>query len=259
MLRVIRLPLRARCFARQAKRHTIRQCCCAAVSRNRRKYQLAGSLDGLVIIGAGGHGRVVIDLIRKQGKIKVVGFLDDDPGLHGRTVCGLPILGGSDKMPELVRQGIRYFVAAIGDNRARARRFEEALAAGLVPWDAIHPSAIIAEDVEYGQGLQVLAGAIVNPGARIGRNVILNTGCIIEHDCHIGSHVFVAPGVRLGGSVQVGEGCLLGIGAIVLPGRRIGPWAVVGAGAVVTRDVPEGQVVAGVPARAIGEQKTERP
>lgn len=205
----------------------------------------------LVIIGAGGHGRVVCDVLRLQGTAQAVGFLDDAPDLQGKTVNGVPVLGTTEDLFNLRRRRIEVFVAAIGDNAIRARKFAEAMDAGLDPWDAIHPSSIIAADVTWAAGIQVVGGVVVNPGVRLGSNVILNTACSVDHDCRIGDHCFVGPGARVGGTVSIEEGAFIGIGAVVLPNLRVGQWSTVGAGAVVTRDVHPRSVVVGCPARPV--------
>lgn len=211
---------------------------------------MAGSCSRprVVILGAGGHGKVVLEVLRRQNTADVVGFLDDDPRIHGAQVSGAPIIGPIALLSDLADQGIEFFVPAIGDNRVRAEKFRLGQELGLRPWDAIHPHTIVACDAAAGTGLQMLPGAIINPAARIGQNVVLNTGCIVEHDCRVEDHCFLGPGVALGGNVEIGEGCLLGVGAVVLPRCAVGPWCVVGAGAVVTKDVPAEQVVVGVPA-----------
>ncbi|MCX7597344.1 MAG: acetyltransferase [Armatimonadetes bacterium] len=209
----------------------------------------------VVIIGAGGHGRVMLDVLRCQGTAEVVGFVDDAPGLQGSTAHGLPVLGTVEDLVKLRHQGIEAFVAAIGDNAIRAKKFACATEAGLAPWDAIHPSAVIAADVTWAPGVQVVAGVVVNTGAQLGNNVILNTACSVDHDCRVGDHCFIGPGARLGGTVKIEEGAFLGIGAIILPNLRVGAWSTVGAGAVVTRDVPARVVVVGCPARPVSSQK----
>ncbi len=201
----------------------------------------------VVLLGAGGHARAVLDALLAQGGCEVIGLLDDNPELHGREVFGYRVLGPTEAAGDV---GATHFVAAVGENnRVRAKLYERGLAAGLSPWPVIHPAAVISPRAEIGPGIQALPGAIVVAGACIGENVVLNTACSVDHDCQIGDHVFIAPGARLGGNVAVGRFVLIGIGAAVLPGRAIGEGSIVGAGAVVTRDIAPGVVAYGVPAR----------
>jgi len=202
----------------------------------------------LVIVGAGEHGRVMADVVREQNQTDLLGFVDDNPKLLGQEVDGIRVLAGASDPHWPGKCGATHFLVAIGNNAIRAAKFAETETRGLSPWSAIHPSAVIARSAEVGAGTQIVAGVVINPGALIGADVILNTSCSIDHDCRIGDHAFIAPGVRLGGTVTVGKLALVGIGASVLPGRTIGERAIVGAGAVVTKDLLPGVVAMGCPA-----------
>lgn len=147
--------------------------------------------------------------------------------------------------------GADAFLVAIGSNRIRALLFDRCREAGLTPWVGVHPTAVIAHGAELGGGTQVVAQVVVNPGARVGRDVILNTACTVDHDCVIGDHAFIAPGVHLGGEVTIGERAFIGIGATVLPGVTIGAGSTIGGGAVVIRDIEPDAVAVGVPAHVI--------
>jgi sugar O-acyltransferase (sialic acid O-acetyltransferase NeuD family) len=212
----------------------------------------------LLIIGAGGHGQVVADaalaMARTGGSLHVVGFLDDNPQLWNRTVLGLPILGATRTAPACPFDAI---IVAIGDNARRKQLYTHWLQQGATFATLVHPSAVVAQDVELGSGNVLCAGVIVNTGSRIGCNVILNTGCTVDHHNRIGNHAHVAPGAHLGGDVEVAEGALIGIGAIVLPQRQIAEWASVGAGAVVTRPVGPHQTVVGIPACPLAHPSRE--
>jgi sugar O-acyltransferase (sialic acid O-acetyltransferase NeuD family) len=203
----------------------------------------------VVILGAGGHGRVVLDIIQQAKKHKPVGFLDNNTALHGRRMDGLTVLGGLERLQELKEHGISAAIIAIGDNgvrRAMANILEEN-SFQLV--NAIHPSAQLAGSVTVGKGVVIAAGALVCAHCQIGDYAILNTGCIVDHESMIGTATHVCPGVRLAGHVTVESGAFLGIGATVVQNIRVGFEAVVGAGSVVIQNVDPMTTVVGVPAR----------
>ena len=208
--------------------------------------------QAVIVIGAGGHARVLLDVLARGG-IAVAGLTDADPARHGKLLAGVPILGGDgvlDKHPP----GTTILVNAMGSTESMTTRqavFERLKAAGYGFLTVAHPSALIAPDVVLGEGVQVMAGAIVQPGARIGANSIVNTGAQVDHDCIIGAHVHLSPGATLSGTVTVGDGSHIGTGATIVQGLRVGRGCLVAAGAVVTRGVADGERVAGVPARRI--------
>jgi sugar O-acyltransferase (sialic acid O-acetyltransferase NeuD family) len=199
---------------------------------------------GVVVVGAGGHAKVVISTLQEAG-IEIAALVDDDPGKVGETLLGVRVVG----LPaERLSGGAPRAVIAVGDNpqrRAVAERFPH------VEWcSVVHPRAFMHPSVRLGPGTVVFAGAIIQPDTRIGPHVIVNTGATVDHDCEIGGFVHIAPGVHLSGGVTVGEGALLGIGSCVRPGGVVGSWATVGAGAAVVGTIPDGVVAVGVPARA---------
>lgn len=205
---------------------------------------MGGAEASVVIYGAGGHGKVVLDVLERGGR-RVVGFADDDAGRVGSRFCGYPVSPLSrDELGDDVE-----VVVAIGDAELRAAATARVSELGFRLATAVHPSAAIARDVEIGAGTMILAQAAVNPDARLGRGVIINTGATVDHDCVVGDFAHVAPGVRLAGNVTVGERALVGIGATILPGIEVGAGATVGAGSVVLANVAAGATVAGVPAR----------
>ena len=200
----------------------------------------------MVIYGAGGHGRVVVDTALAAGWT-IRSLIDDQPAIS--TLWNIPVVASHQvSWDAFISQA---FVVAIGDNRVRTEIFGRICQLGLTPALVIHPSAVISRFAGIGAGTVVAAGVVVNPGADIGENCILNTGCSVDHDCRVFAHCHLCPGARLAGTVEVGAGTMIGTGAIVLPGMHIGKSCVIGAGAVVTKEVPDCVVVYGNPARVI--------
>jgi sugar O-acyltransferase (sialic acid O-acetyltransferase NeuD family) len=189
----------------------------------------------LVLLGAGGHAKVVYDALA-GARVEV---RDDNASLEGK-----PFLDTFIRTPIGTPAGAVH--VAIGDNRARS-----AVAARMAGklFTVIHPAAIVSARSAIEPGAFVAAGAVVAAAARIGECAIINHRAVVDHDCEVGRHAHIAPSATLGGGVKVGEGALVGAGAVVLPGITIGKWAIVAAGAVVTEAVADGQTVYGVPAR----------
>ena len=210
-------------------------------------------------LGAGGHAKVIIEILRLRGEFEIVGLLDANANLRGATVLSVPVLGDDSMMAEMSDRGVRHAFVGLGstsDNRPRAGLYTMAKDKGFEVISAIDPRSIISPSAIIGEGAIIMAGAIINADARIGDNVIVNTGAIIEHDCSIGNHVHVATGARLGGSVTVLDGAHIGLGAGIRQGARIGRNAVVGAGAMVIQDVPDDATVVGVPARPFAKKSS---
>lgn len=205
----------------------------------------------VVIIGAGGHGKVVLDILRAAGQHEPVGFVDASPALAGTTVGGLPVFGPANLLPKLRQQNIQAAVVAIGDARIRLQYAQILRRQGFAPVNAIHPTASISKSSILGENVVIAANVAVSTEAHIGDSVILNTGSVVDHECEVGEGAHICPGAHLAGRVRVGAGALVGLGANVIQCLSIGEYATVGAGAVVIRDVPAHATVVGVPARVI--------
>ena len=205
----------------------------------------------IVIAGAGGHGRVVLDILRSNHQFELAGFLDSNVGLHGSEVDGLKVLGDFSLIPQFEELDIGAAVIAIGDNRTRQGYVDTFLKASVKLVNAIHPSSNVAGTARVGKNVVIAAGTNVCTHAIIEDSVILNTGCIIDHESHIYKAAHICPGVKLAGHVQVRESAFIGIGATVIQGITIGESSVVGAGAVVLQEVPAFTTVVGVPAKVV--------
>jgi sugar O-acyltransferase (sialic acid O-acetyltransferase NeuD family) len=205
---------------------------------------------GIIIYGAGGHGKVVADALERQAAYMLLGFLDDNPAVWGKELSSYKIFGGMDAC---TNAGLaRYpFIVAIGDNHARRQIVARLESLGGHFGRAVHPSAQIAKDVQLAPGVMIMANVVINPGSRIGNHTIVNTSATIDHDCVIGDFVHISPVAALAGNVVVREGAHIGMGSLILPGVQVGAYAIIGAGAVVVDDIPEGVTAVGVPARPI--------
>ena len=206
----------------------------------------------IVIIGAGGHGLVVADILlaarAAEGSpaFDVVGVLDDNPALTGTRILDIPVLGTTTLLSGIPHDAV---VAAIGDNARRERVASELLRRGEHLFTARHPHASVAAGVEIGPGCMISAGAVIAPGVVLGTGVILNTRCSVDHRSTIEPFAHVSSGATVGGDTTIGARTLIGMGATVMSQLRIGADTIVGAGAVVVRDIPDGVVAVGVPAK----------
>lgn len=203
----------------------------------------------VVVAGAGGHAKSVIELLLERDDLEVVGCTSAD-GV-GAPVLGVSVVGPDRLLSELFARGVDLSVAAIGDNSKRRRVSEQLQTIGFTLVTLISSAAKVARASELGAGTVVMPGGIVRAGATVADGVIINTAASVDHDCIIEGFAHLAPGVRLGGGVQVGRNAFLGIGSTVAPGVRIGDDAVIGAGSLVLRDIRARVVAFGSPARAV--------
>lgn len=206
----------------------------------------------IFVFGAGGHAKVVIDIIERQGMYNISFLADDDPNLKGHVIYGYPVSCGKGGLLDLRESfGVTSGIVAIGSSSVRCNIAAWLAGNGFHLVSAIHPSAQLARGVTVGTGTVIMAGAVVNSDAAIGGNVIINTRASVDHDCIIGNCVHIAPGTTLCGTVKVGNGTFIGAGATILPNITIGCNVVVGAGATVIEDVPNGVTVKGTPAKIV--------
>ncbi|RAU20252.1 carbonic anhydrase [Paramagnetospirillum kuznetsovii] len=209
----------------------------------------------LIILGGGGHAVCVIDMIRLQGLYRPVGILD--PALAvGAEVGGVPVLGDDSQLERLRTEGLAHATLGIGgdfrpDSTLRRRIGTRAREAGFAFPPLIHPSATIAQSATLEDGCQILAGAVIAPGARLARDVALNHTAVADHDSGLGAGLFTGTGAILAGGAVAHGDVQIGAGATILPRVTLGRGCVVGAGAVVVRDVAPSTVVCGNPARAV--------
>ena len=207
----------------------------------------------IVIVGAGGQGRVVLEIIRNYSHFEIVGFLDSNKSLHGKKIDGFSVLGDINL---LFGKGLNIdgAIIAIGDNEIRCRFAEMVSGLGIKLINAIHPSATIAQNAQIGRNVVIAQGSNICTHVKIGDSVICNTGSIIDHESVIHEGAHVCPGVKLAGHVTINKKAFVGIGSTVIQNISIGESAIVGAGAVVLRDVEAEEKVVGVPAREITEK-----
>jgi sugar O-acyltransferase (sialic acid O-acetyltransferase NeuD family) len=213
----------------------------------------AGAERELVVVGAGGFGRETVEAVRALiaagRRWRLAGYLDDDPARHGTVIDGVPVLGGTDELGSMPDISV---VVCTGrpDNYVSRPRIVEMLGLPEERYATIiHPSASVSSTSRVGPGSVLLAQTVLTAGVTIGSHVAVMPHVTLTHDDLIGDFATLASGVRLGGNVHIGRCAYLGAGALVREERSIGPYALVGMGATVTRDVPPGEVWAGVPAR----------
>lgn len=201
----------------------------------------------IYLFGASGHGKVIKDIIENNNK-KIEAFFDDNPKKSELTELKVYSF---NKLNKHLKDD---FIISIGDNVIR-KKISIKLNVNFVK--AIHKTAIISNSVKIEHGSVVMAGAIINTEAIVGKHCILNTNSVVEHHCVLKDFVHISPSATIAGSVIIGEGTHVGTGAVVLPNLKIGKWAIIGAGAVVVNSIPDYAVVVGNPGRIIKYKKNE--
>jgi sugar O-acyltransferase (sialic acid O-acetyltransferase NeuD family) len=200
----------------------------------------------MIIYGASGHAKVIIDIIQTLKEESIDFILDDDKSIQ--RILGFDV----HSVITVEMTGLKS-VIAVGNNITR-KRIAERLSFDLCN-PLIHKSAILSKNLKIGNGTVVMANTTINSSTVIGSNCIINTGAIVEHDILLGDFVHISPGAVITGNVQIGEGTHVGAGATVIPGVNIGKWATIGAGAVVINDIPDFAVVVGTPGKVIKYNK----
>ena len=203
----------------------------------------------VIVIGAGGHAKVVISSLLACG-YSVAAILDDDTEKIGKDLMGKAIAGPVDKY---LSGSKARAILAVGSNRTRMKL---ALRYNDVEWaSVVHDQAYVHPTAQLGSGTVVFAGAVIQPEVRIGSHVIVNTGATIDHDCVIEDYCHIAPGAHLAGDVTIGQGSLIGVGCGVNPGLTIGSWVTTGAGAAVISNLQDNITAVGIPATRLGPKK----
>lgn len=206
----------------------------------------------VIVLGAGGHAKVLIEALLNNGAV-IAGIVDPNPVLLGTEILGVQVIGGDEVVAGYPPTDVLLVngVGSIGRPEVRTLVFERFISQGYRFATVVHSSAVVASDVMLGEGAQVMAGVVIQPGTRIGCNAIINTRASVDHDCRVEDHSHLAPGVTLSGNVAVGAWTHVGTGATVIQGISIGANCLVGAGALVIRVVPDNTTVMGVPAREV--------
>lgn len=211
-------------------------------------------MKNIVIIGSGGHAKVVADILLKRKEVlkeelNIIGFLDDNfQNLEYREIFNIPILGNLELIEEFKNKDYEYIIA-IGNNLIRKKIAEKY--SNLIYYTAIHPTAVIGNRVTIEEGTVVMANVVINSYSKIGKHCILNTSCVIEHDNEIKDYVHISPNATLCGGVVIKEKSWIGAGSNIKQGMIVGKNVVVGAGTVVIRDIENSVTTVGNPARIV--------
>jgi len=205
----------------------------------------------VLIIGGGGHAKVLIDSLRLCS-VPILGIIDADPSKAGGECSGIRIIGGDESIKSYDPRTVQLVnaVGSVRQPKVRTAIYQKFKVMGFTFSRVIHPSAIVASDCFLGEGVQIMAGVVIQPGVTIGNNALVNTRATIDHDCRIGDHAHISPGVTLSGGVIVGNGVHIGAGATVIQGVTIGAQSVIGAGSMVIDNIPGNVMAYGVPAKS---------
>ncbi len=209
----------------------------------------------VLVWGAGGHGKVVIDALMAGTEWEVAGIIDEDGKKNNTEILGVKVMLFEGDLADAARRlECDCVTIAMGDNYTRFKKFQQIRRSGLTPVNVVHPSAHVSRFVKMGEGVTILAGATINPGTVLEDNVCVNTAASVDHDNYLENSCHIFPNATLTGGVRIGGFAYVGSGAVIKPNLTVQKYSYVGAGAVVLENVPEGAIVTGVPAKVTGEQ-----
>jgi sugar O-acyltransferase (sialic acid O-acetyltransferase NeuD family) len=208
-------------------------------------------MNNIVVIGGGGHAKVIMSILKKLRNYNLLGYFDrNDQG----DILGVKCIGDDSQGPNIFRNGCKQAALGLGQLKSSLNRKQIVEFYNEIGFEfpaIVSPSAQINEDVIIGEGSVVMDGTVINSGTKIGKYSIINTSSSIDHDCIIDDFTHIAPGVTLSGGVEIGNDCLIGTGSTVIQYIEIASKVIVGAGSVVTKDIQESGVYVGVPARRV--------
>lgn len=213
-------------------------------------------MEKIILIGGGGHCKVIIDAILKGKQYEIEGIIDPNISI-GKKVLNIPVIGKDDNLLDIYNRGIKnafIAVGSIGDFstiRKREEIYQKLKMIGFSLPIIVHPAAVIADECSLDEGIFVAAGAVINSGTRVGKNTILNTLSSIDHDCQIADFVHIAPGTNLSGGVTIGKFTHIGVGTVVNQGINIGCNCLIGSGSVVVKDIIDNLKAFGNPCKAM--------
>jgi UDP-perosamine 4-acetyltransferase len=209
-------------------------------------------MEKIVLVGGGGHCKVIIDIIKGSSQYEIVGITDEKD--IGEDILDIPVIGDDSILPELYNKGVKnafVCIGALNNIKLRDVIFNRLKGIGFNIPKLIHKEATISHYAKIEDGTCVMAGTVINPGTMVEENCIVNTGAVIEHDCVIGRNTHVSPRSCILGGCKVGDNCHIGAGSTILQGVSIGDDVVIGAGAVVLKDIENSVTAVGIPAKII--------
>jgi len=201
----------------------------------------------IILIGGGGHSKVVISQLKKMPNFEIKGLIDNFKSI-GSLVKGIKVVGTDSDLESLYKKRINYALITVGSVKENIQRYELFCMAKEIGFRfpvVVSPEAIVGESVEIGEGTIIMPGCIINIDSSIGKNCIINTGAIIEHDCRIGNHCHIAPGAHLSGGVEIGDMSLVGVGSTIIQGIKIGKNVTIGAGSVLLKNIQDNIIFVG--------------